>query len=547
MAALDLSKIKRRAGGVFNGFTRGQKTMLAIAVVGLVIGGYLFMSWAGKASFAPLYSNLTAEDASAVTSDLTSRGIQYKLADDGTTVLVPQSKVYQTRIDLSAKGLPSVGAKGYDLLDKQGITTSDFRQHVDYQRALEGELSKTITAIHGITDASVHLVIPQQDVFADDNTHPSASVLVTTDAGTTVPSGEVNAIVHLVASSVEGLTPDQVTVADSKGHILAAPGEGVTSAAGDARSEQTSAFENQLGTEITSLLTPVTGDGKAVVRVNASLNFDEKSSTAERFPTDPSTSAPVVSESTSDETYTGAGDPTATGILGTATTVAATTPTTALNNAGGTTGNGTSYDKKGADRTYAVSKITEQLKTAPGAVEKLSVAVLLDSTAKVDPNQIQQLVTAAAGLDTKRGDVIQVSQMAFDNSAATQASATEKAAAAAKSQKQMLDLARTVGVVLLVIVILFFAYRSAKKSTAMKKIPLQLGPAQSGSALELDATTALAALEAAGAFERPALPPLGSKVDDERQLAIDQIGDLIDRQPDEVAKMLRNWLADRRG
>jgi flagellar M-ring protein FliF len=102
-------------------------------------------------------------------------------------------------------------------------------------------------------------------------------------------------------------------------------------------------------------------------------------------------------------------------------------------------------------------------------------------------------------------------------------------------------------VVLLVVVILFFAYRSAKKSTAMKKIPLQLGPAQSGSALELDATTALAALEAAGAFERPALPPLGSKVDDDRQLAIDQIGDLIDRQPDEVAKMLRNWLADRRG
>src|SRR5437763_1568931 len=158
---------------------------------------------------------------------------------------------------------------GYKLLDKQRITTSEFTQHVNYQRALEGELSKTIGAIDGVGAATVHLVIPQQDVFSADTNKPSASVLVQNLPGKTLGAGQVQAIVHLVSSSVEGLNPDDVSVADAKGNLLSAPGDGGDAAAGDARSSQTRGYEDQLSKSLQDMLTQVIGPNHAVVRVTA--------------------------------------------------------------------------------------------------------------------------------------------------------------------------------------------------------------------------------------------------------------------------------------
>src|SRR3954464_15782057 len=146
MAAIDVNKVKAKAGKALSGFSTGQKVVTGLAVVGLVIGGMMFSSWASKPSYSPLFTNLQPSDAAAITQKLTSNKVSYKLADGGSTVMVPQSMLYQQRMELSAQGLPTGGNDGYKLLDKQGITTSEFRQHVDYQRALEGELSRTIGA-----------------------------------------------------------------------------------------------------------------------------------------------------------------------------------------------------------------------------------------------------------------------------------------------------------------------------------------------------------------------------------------------------------------
>jgi flagellar M-ring protein FliF len=555
MASLDVTSVRRRAASVWSGFTSGQKTMLALAMAAVVLGGWFFTKWAAQPTWSPLYGNLGSTDAASITQELAGKGVSYKLSDGGATVLVPQAQVYQLRLDMSAKGLPTGGSQGYSLLDKQGITTSEFTQRVDYQRALEGELARTINAIDGVSSADVHLVIPADDVFADDSRKPSASVLLRPKTpGTKFSSDQVRSVVNLVAGSVEGLTPDAVTVADSAGHTLSAPGQDGVLGGGDAQATQAATFEDGLARSLEDMLAPVTGQGGAVVRVKADLDFDQRSTTTESF-AQPAAgqTAPLVTESTSQETFAGPGAAGAAGgVLGTNGQNAAT------GNAASTANN---YSKNSADRSFAVGKVTEQVKSAPGKVTRLSVAVLLDDKVKVPTDQINNLVTAAAGLDTKRGDVVSVQAMAFDHRAADAATKEQKAAADAKSKAQLMNLVRTAGVLLIVLVALFLAWRSAKKA-GVNRYPLPgvlpagpvpaealhaaltaigAGPPSGGGAL---GSTGLEALERSAdggdRYEKalPGAAPVGD--------VNDELAELIDRQPDEVAAILRGWLADRR-
>jgi flagellar M-ring protein FliF len=546
--ALDITTARRRAAAVWSGFTSGQKTTLALAIAAVVVGGYMFTKWAAQPTWTPLYGNLSATDAGSVTQELAGKGVSYKLADGGATVMVPQTSVYQLRLDMSAKGLPTGGSQGYALLDKQGITTSEFRQRVDYQRALEGELSRTISAIDGVAGADVHLVIPADDVFSDDSRQPSASVLLRpTPQGKKFGSDQVRAIVNLVAGSVEGLSTDAVTVADSGGHVLSAPGDGGLDASGDAQASQARTFEDGLARSIEDMLVPVTGAGGAVVRVNAALDFDQRSTTTESFaqPAAGQTN-PLVSESTSQETFAGPGASTAAGgVLG-------TTGQTTTGNAASTANN---YSKNSSDRNFAVGKVTEQVKSAPGKVSRLSVAVLIDDKVKVAPDVVTNLVNAAAGIDGQRGDVVTVAAMAFDHSATEAAAKDQKVTAAAKSKAELMNLVRTVGVLLIVLVALFLAWRSARKAGVTRHPVagvLSAGPVQadalhaalaaygagSATAPGVGAAPGLDAVGAGDRYERAALPAA--------PVVNDELAELIDRQPDEVASILRGWLADRR-
>src|SRR3954464_1203749 len=223
----------RRITDTFKSFTPGQKAVTITAVIALVIGGDFFATWASKPSYSILFNNLSTKDASAIGESLDKAGTGYELANDGQTILVPQDQVNTLRLSLSGQGLPGDAGTGYALLDQQGITTSDFMQHPNYQRALEGELSNTIKSIDGVEAATVHLVLPQKDVFADNQDKPTASVLVASSPSKPLSGQQVQAIVHLVASSVEGLDPTQVTVAGADGKILSTGGGEAIGAAGD--------------------------------------------------------------------------------------------------------------------------------------------------------------------------------------------------------------------------------------------------------------------------------------------------------------------------
>src|SRR3954468_15870399 len=263
----------RRITDAFKSFTAGQKAVTAAALIALIVGAYFFATWASKPTYSALFSNLSTKDAGAIVESLQKSGTKYELANGGQTVMVPQDQVNELRLSLSGQGLPGDASTGYALLDQQGITTSDFMQHTNYQRALEGELSNTIKSIEGVEAATVHLVIPQKDVFADDQSQPTASVLVASKSTTPLSSQQVQAIVHLVASSVEGLDPTQVTVAGADGKILSTGGGAAIGAGGDNSNDaQTIAFQNRMNASLQNMLDSVVGPGHAVVTTTAQMD-----------------------------------------------------------------------------------------------------------------------------------------------------------------------------------------------------------------------------------------------------------------------------------
>src|SRR3954471_19965910 len=224
-----------RARSTFSTISLGQKVVIGLLLAGLLLGGFFFFRWITAPTQAPLFSNLASADASAIVDQLNAGGVAYTLADGGQTILVPKDKVYNLRLTMSGKGLPAGSDTGYALLDKQGITTSEFQQQVTYQRAIEGELEKTLEALHGVNAAVVHIAMPKDEVFVADQAKPTASVLLDLSAGTQLTGEQIQAVTNLVSSSIEGMNPTDVTVADSTGQVLSAAGTGLTAAAGDQR------------------------------------------------------------------------------------------------------------------------------------------------------------------------------------------------------------------------------------------------------------------------------------------------------------------------
>jgi flagellar M-ring protein FliF len=536
MIQTQLAPAARRVLAGFGRFSPGQKAATICTVLALAVGGFLFSSWASKPSMAPLYSNLSGSDASAIVDKLNAGGTPYKLADGGQTILVPQDKVYDLRLTMSGAGLPAGKDTGYALLDKQGVTTSEFMQHIGYQRALEGELASTIGAIDGVQSATVHLAVPQKDVFTDDQQKPTASVLVATAPGHDLTADQVQAVVHLVSSSVVGLAPEEVTVADATGKVLSTGGaEGSTvDSAGSTRAQQTQAFEQRMNTSLQQMIDQVVGPRHAVVKITADLNYDRTDTKSQTYAADPK--LPPLSQSKTSESYTGSGTPSG-GVLG---------PDNIQVPTGTNTGTG-KYAKSSQTQDNAVGVVTQTVQSAPGSVRRLSVAVLLDSNTagSIDPTKVQELVSSAVGLDAKRGDTMAVTALPFDQTAAAEAKKALGDANKAEQRNAMLAMGKTIGAALAVLVLLLGAWRSSKRrrrAALTDEEREQLEEMQAA----LDGAR-LRALDRGG--DAPALESASPRdpSDDDRELRHNELTALVERQPEEVAQLLRGWLADKKG
>ena len=555
---------KDKLGRLASGYTRGQKIGAGAAIVAVVAAVFLVSRMTGGTEWAPLYTDVSAEDGGAIVAQLEEQGVPHELSANGSTIMVPAEQVYDLRLSMADTALPSASKVGYGVLDSQGLTTSEFGQRVGYQRAMEGELAATIEALDPVDTAVVHLAIPEDQVFALSDQQPSASVLLRTD-GTPLSEDQVRAVVNLVASGIEGLSPDSVTVADSDGNVLAAPGQGVTGAAGGGtRQRQTADFESAVSSSLKTLMNSVVGPDSSQVTTSADLNYDETTVTSETFDQPDATAGGedlVLEESTKNETFTGA-DAAEGGVLG---------PDTPAAVAGGAAGN-SDYSLDEADVKYAVNRIVESKNLAPGQIENLSVAVLVDES-KVTAEQAAELTStlgAAAGIKTDRGDVLTVTRMPFDDTAAKAAEKQLESAEAAKQAESSRHFVQNLALVAFLALLLLVAavtYRMASKRQARRDIA-ELGPGTqpalppasaamtmldevdlAGSDV-LDLSSDAQGLTAGNGRVGAELSPRVGELDSGQTGRIDReanLTDLIDNQPEEVAALLRGWLGDRRG
>jgi flagellar M-ring protein FliF len=517
-----------RARSTFGTISLGQKVVIGLLLVGLLLGGFFFFRWITAPTQAPLFSNLASADASAIVDELNAGGVAYTLADGGQTIMVDKDAVYDLRLQMSGKGLPAGQDTGYALLDEQGITTSEFQQQVTYQRALEGELSNTLEALKGVNQAVVHVALPKDEVFVTEQKKPTASVLLDLAPGTELTGEQIQAVTNLVSSSVQSMDPDQVTVTDSTGHVLSAPGTGITAGAGDARSQVEQEYEARLAANAQQILDTVVGPGRSKVSVRADVDLSQRQSTSETY-TYPN-NAPPLSSSTTSEKYTGSGTPVG-GVLG-----PENMPDAASNAGGGNS----SYDKSSTTDNNAVDKTVETVEAAPGALNRLTVSVVMDNAVagSLNQQQIQSLVGNAVGLDTARGDAITVASMPFDTTAAKQAAADLTAAKAAESSAQMWSMIRTGGIAAgIALVVLLVWLRSRRQEEIEEEYePLELSD---------DMLAELERLRVQSTREEALVDTQALELEAaERQKVRGEISTMVSERPDEVAAMLRGWLTE---
>jgi flagellar M-ring protein FliF len=523
----------RRFAATLREFSIAQRTVAVIGIAVLVLGISALTMWATKPSYTPLYSGLSATDASSIVDQLNTDGVPYQLSNGGATILVPKDNVYDERLKAAAAGLPSSSTGGYSLLDKMGVTASEFQQSVTYKRALEGELASTIEAMKGVKTASVRLAIPEETVFVSTKKDPTASVFVETQNGVTLSSDQVQAIVHLTSASIQDMAPTDVAVIDAQGVVLSAVGVGATGSADD----QASDYEGRVRTAVQAMLDKVVGPGNSTVVVAADMSRETAQQTSETY-TSP-TQAPALNEAVKKETYSGAGGSQA-GVLG---------PDNIAVPAGTEAKDGT-FTSEDTTRNNALNKVTEERTIPAGAITRQTVSVALnsDATSGVNVNDITNLVTAAAGIDTTRGDAVTVASVSFNGAgakAAADALAQAEQQAAADRFAAIVRLAIIVGGAVITFVLGLILY--ARRSRRQTRETIELGELSEAPAA-LEGTALPAGLEA------PTIPLLitpsptpepteGATAESSRRRA--EIDSLAARDPQKAADFLRGLMDDR--
>ena len=406
---------------LYANLSMAQRVTIVLAALAVGAGLLSFARWRRESDFRPLYTTLASEDAGAVVQKLKESGVEYRLAENGSTVLVPSAKVAEMRLEMASAGLPKSGRIGFELFDKTNFGATEFVEHINYRRALEGELERTVMSLAEIEQARVHVTFPKESVYLEARQPAKASVVVRLRPGAQLVPQNVTAIQHLLASAVEGLTPESVSVLDVEGHLLSRtripPSEDGTES-GDRILEIRQSIERDLVAKISSTLEPLLGADKFRVGASVECDFTSGEQSDEIF--DPNRSVMVSSQKSEDTSTTGG----AAGIPGTASNLPRppAKPATALA--------GTS--RRTESIAYQSSRTVRHTKMPEGTVKKMSLAVLLDQNVRWEGQgnklhrvieqpsaeklkSIRDLVAAATGFSTERGDQLIVESLPFES------------------------------------------------------------------------------------------------------------------------------------
>jgi flagellar M-ring protein FliF len=497
-----------------------SKAILAASAVGILFAAFMLFRVATAPSYTTLRTGLDPADTGKITAALDQAGIGYELANNGTALKVEKSKTGQAQVALAQGGLGGASKQpGYELLKDTKLGASDFQQRATYQRALEGELANTIGQIDGVSGAQVRLTLPEDDLFADEAKPATAAVLLS-GAGEDLESASVKGIANLVASSVEGLKAENVTITDGSGKMVW-PTSGATGADGMAIASKTAAesrYANQVESSINALLMRTVGDGKAQVKVTADLDVDQVKQKQLKYDRR-GTPIEEIEETEQLEGGSGAG----TGGAGTRANIP--TYQAATGAAGGTS----NYEKRSTKKTTAVGKTIIDSVRAPGQVKRLDVALVLDKSLDSQKTEIMNLVAGAAGLqEAERGDRITASVLPFA------AVPKPKGESGGPVPAGAVDMAKYGALGFASLIFLFFVGRHLRRreDEALMSEPLWLR--------QIEAPQSLSALEAAqnGGGGNGAVPELAGVG------ARQTVEDALRKEPEKVAHQVRSWMAE---
>ncbi|MDD5153772.1 MAG: flagellar basal-body MS-ring/collar protein FliF [Thermodesulfobacteriota bacterium] len=504
-----------------------QKIMTLVVIGTVVLGFILLMTWANRPDYEVLYTNLNQDDAAGIIAKLKEKKILYQLEQNGTVITVPRESVHEMRLTLAGEGLPRGGGVGFEIFDKTSLGTTDFVQKLNYQRAVQGELARTISQFREVEQARVHIAIPRESLFVEEEKKPAASVILKLRGGMTLNNNQVESIVHLVASAVQGLAPEDVTIADVGGRLFYKKSSSdITGSLSTAQLDYQKGIEDGLRKKVEGMLGEVLGPNKAIARVSADIDFQQINITEEKYDPD---SAVVRSEQRSEEKSEGGSNIPA-GIPGVKGSLAGKLEGSA------NLGNKSLYQKESEITNYEINKINRQVLGPAGSIKRLSVAVMIDGAYKetaakegksarqyaartqAEMSQFENIVKKAVGFDEARGDQVEVVNIPFAWGAPE-----EESPASVPWREYLSKIARPLFNIVLVLIFIFFVAKpllkwlltSRPEKTVLTGLPASIRDLEKGALVDF------------------------------KEAERDQTMQLVQGQPDRAAELVKKWLREK--
>ncbi len=519
--------------GIFSKLSMQQKMLIGGALVAtMVLLGFVVFVF-NEPSYGTLFTNLAPEDANKIVEMLNGQKVQYKLEDAGTTIKVPKDRVYELRLFAAGKGIPSSGIVGYEVFDQSLMGMSEFMQKLNYKRALEGELSRTIMQESGVEGVRVHIVFPEKSLFKEEEKQPTASIVLKLAPGYSPTQQNIVAISNLIASSVEGLQPSKVTIIDTKGRLLSRnDDENSITFVSNKQYEIRTAIENYLANKAQSMLDNVLGYGNSIVKVNVDLDFNQVEKTMETY--DPESVVPISEQSVKQQT------------------------------GGKSTGDSTGTTSENSTTNYEISKTIERVIEGTGNIKRITLAAVINGLTKevkngdkvdkvIEPRpetqlrKLEQIVKQAVGINEQRSDIVTVESIPFETTLGDETEITESSSFNIEEWSNLIVLFVAVGASL-------FILKGLMKKLKNEKILVGTVSYRDEAVSDLGGTGENSHSGphqlTNGAHKKKQLLDIGDIEDEitdaaaEKKIRQDKIVNYAQKNPTEAAKLINSWLRE---
>jgi flagellar M-ring protein FliF len=471
--------------------------------------------WGGRPDLVPLFTEMEAKDAGEVSAKLKEMKVTHEIGGNGNAIMVPAKDVYRIRLDLASQGLPR-GNKGFEIFEQSKFGATEFQNKVNLVQALQGELARTIEQLSEVEKARVHIVLSEDSLYKKNEKPATASIMLKLRTGAQLSKEQIKGIVNLVAHSIQGLKPENITVVDQLARVLNEENDanGVSGANVTlTQIEMTKKVQDSLQKDVQSLLEQVLGANKAAARVNVELSFDQRVVDRQTFEPVVDDKGIIRSSQEMNENFKGSAPNTPGGVPGTTTNV----PGYVTANT-----NQSNYEKKEVIRNYEINETKEKVVATPGSIKRLTVAVLVDASVnRAQQDSILRTVSSAIGINNARGDTVSVESITFNTEAADRQRREEMEAESQQRQALWLKIALAVATVLGILYIL--RMRSLRKKQEEERVEEEIAAATESMSIE---TPEMTAQEIQLSEQRKELERLAKA------------------KPEEVAQLIKVWLSE---